>query len=235
MRKTLEAFASGVLVYVIVAACSAAGGGGSAASSGGGSAGLGGASQDAPSGTGGGTGMGGAPQDSSLFDAVADALTGPVPDAQANQSGTRLRARRYVATDGASQFVGWHDSQRKEDCQFMTTAEGKLRCVPTAMIGEIGSYFPDATCSNSLFLSTACAPPKYGMRSTLGSACTGYSVTVFGLGPAVPGTQNVYVKNPSTGACTSTANPYATTAYTLYQAGPEVPASSFVEATQQID
>jgi hypothetical protein len=72
MRRVLEAFGSGVVVYAVVAACGSSGGGG-------------GGALDAS--TGGSTGSGGASAWDALTDnAVWDALTDPVADAHAGSS-----------------------------------------------------------------------------------------------------------------------------------------------------
>src|SRR5262249_36764419 len=64
----------------------------------------------------------------------AQAATIPGPDGShayqvaAAVSGSRLRAKYLTTADGARQFVGWYDSQRKEDCSFDVAEDGQMHC-----------------------------------------------------------------------------------------------------------
>jgi hypothetical protein len=44
-----------------------------------------------------------------------------------------------VTDDGDRAFLGWYDSQRQQDCDFVPDAEGTLRCLPLGAEGAIGN------------------------------------------------------------------------------------------------
>lgn len=239
MGRVIEALGSGVVVYVIVAACAGAdgggrtGGGGGAVATGGGAggaaAGGGGIAGSPGSGATGGTSGTDASEDSP-FDAIFDALTDPVPDAKANESGTRLKAKRRVASDGAKQWIAWHDSQRKEDCYFQLAEDGVWRCMPSS--GGGGSYYSDAGCSQlvATFATQPVCLPKYMYEATSTSAACGpetrYKAHALGAKLSLA---DLYVKSGA--QCTKQAVPAG---YAIYATSP-VPASEFVSAVDQID
>jgi len=132
-----KAMFAGCIVYVVMAACGGSKGApGFASKDGGGSIGDGSSSGSGPGGD----------NDSDLV----DALTNPVPDANAEPttSGSRLKARYYVGEDGSRQFVGWYDSQRKEECSFLSAGDGETRCLPAGAY-PIGVY-SDANCTTPI-------------------------------------------------------------------------------------
>jgi hypothetical protein len=99
-------------------------------------------------------------RDGGLVDLVRDAM-GP-KKVEASESGTRLKAKRYVGADGSKQFVNWFDSARNEDCYFSSASDGKTRCLPTGAYAL--SYFSDATCTTRLaYQGVGCAAPKYAI------------------------------------------------------------------------
>ena len=63
------------------------------------------------------------------------------------RSGSRLRAWRLDAGDGASRFDGWHDAALDMDCTFIPTAEGPWRCRDVAF-AEI--VYRDAACTDPI-------------------------------------------------------------------------------------
>jgi hypothetical protein len=248
-RDVVRSLVGGSVIYVAMAACSGEeasapptaagpGRGGTSAqgASGAGPAGGGGV----PDGAGGqaGDGAGGASNDASLIDAVADALLDPVADAKAdnNISGTRLRARYYVATDGARQFAGWQDTQRNEACNFFYLAgDGKRRCMPTGT-ATLSGRFVDSACTIALLIaSKGCAPPKYSTIVPASGATCAYEsrYETHRVGAAVLPTATVYSKSTA-GTCTGEVNPYGATNDTYASAG-IAPATDFVEATEQVE
>lgn len=60
-------------------------------------------------------------------------------------SGARLKARVAVSDDGATQFLGWRDTEQNIDCAFMRASDGKLRCLP--LTSGIGTLFADSQCT----------------------------------------------------------------------------------------
>src|SRR5437899_3272171 len=104
LRTAAKTWAGSVAIYVVVAACSGPGDANGPLTANGPRLGH----------DGGESGRG--HEAGALLDALAD----PVPDAKAdpNSSGSRLKAKRHVGEDGSSEFIGWHDMQRDEDCAF---------------------------------------------------------------------------------------------------------------------
>jgi hypothetical protein len=140
------------------------------------------------------------------------------------ESGSRLKARRYVATDGATQFVGWWDSERKENCGFARATDSKLRCLPVAVAA---SYFSDPGCTKPAAL--ACEPPKYMGKAEASTLCGGETRTrIYLTGPSSG--QAYYMGTPANCFAGSTLEGiYA------YGVGAEVPASEFVAAAESVD
>lgn len=71
---------------------------------------------------------------------------GPVGPAGGStvRSGTRLKAIVYRSEDGASQFLGWWDSELDFECSFSQLGEER-RCVPSA---PSAVYFFDRDCTD---------------------------------------------------------------------------------------
>lgn len=146
-------------------------------------------------------------------------------------SGTRLKRRIYTGSDGSQQFVGFFDGDRSENCGFTTAADGKTRCLPSAASVN-GSFFADAGCTQPLVLQTkGCAAPTTALWFTTagGTACAGTNLTrVMQLG-ALFSASTLYTG----AACTAAASAGYISTYDLYPATSEIPATSFVEATEQ--
>ena len=208
-RETLKLVVGSIAVYAIMAACSARRGGQDFATG------------DGGSGSGGSGGSG-----SGSSGGLGDALTDPVGAANAdpNQSGSRLKAKYHAGSDGTKSFIGWHDSQRNEDCGFTIAGDGTPRCLPSGAFS--GGFFSDSGCTQpAAEWSTACsAAPAYATNTT---ACNG-GTHVYALGSVV-GT--LYSGSPS--ACN--ALPSGVAGYTFYTLGSEVSPSSFVSATVQVE
>jgi hypothetical protein len=163
------------------------------------------------------------PRDAGLMDAMID----PVPDAAAQEmSGSRLKARYYVGDDGSKQFVGWYDSQRKENCGFMMAGDGVLRCLPT-MFAAAGSYFSDSACTSPLFATATASCVNPG--ATYGYKLDSCSYTVVQLTKVTPA--NVYIGSGTT--CTAIAS--TSTASLTFFTGTEVAASSFEKGSEQVE
>lgn len=165
---------------------------------------------------------------------AGDAMLDPVPNADAagsNGSGTRLKASRYVASDGANEFIEWHDSARNgEPCKFGTAADAKTRCLPAA--GGIGTY-SDAACAKGLvFTAPGCTAPRYGSDpvASSGAACASSpGVRIFPvLGPYTAAT--VWTRSGT--GCTKSARGNT---LDYYSVGDEIAATEFVEAAVQTD
>jgi hypothetical protein len=155
----------------------------------------------------------------------------PVASAQAAESGTRLRAIWQVAEDGAKQFnYQWRDTERNEDCSFGLAGDGVQRCMPRPSISFIG-YFSDEECTQRLFVRGAAGCVLQGQvmgtfAETVGCEYRSRLFTVTSLvRPSM-----IYLRSAS--ACTPTA---ASEAYDYFAAGLEIPPSSFVAASIQVD
>lgn len=131
------------------------------------------------------------------------------------QSGSRLRARTIVGTDGGDPiFVGWHDTLMQTDCQSYIMADGVERCVPVEVVAA--KHFADAACSTAVGVVRAtrrCG--QYRFAFLLGLDGRGH---VFPFG--APHTGTVYDVNEG---CTPTSN--VGSAYVL---GPETPPDMFL-------
>jgi hypothetical protein len=148
-------------------------------------------------------------------------------------SGTRLRARVYVSSDGAKQFAGWYDSQRKENCTIYPAADGVLRCLPYfAPTGQItDTYFSDAQCTVPLALVTKGCSPKYEIRTEVVSACAQQS-RYHVLTPGVLANPSTYYVKSANQCIAQTYNSNLPDFWTV---GSEIPASSFADATEQTE
>lgn len=232
MGRVIEALGSGLVVYVMVVACSS-GGGGSGSHAGGG---AGGAAGVATGGGSGGTTGGGTTGAGGLLDAaedIIDALTDPVPDAMANESGTRLRARRLVGADGSKQWVGWHDNKLNVDCGYARAADGLQHCMPAGSPG-LTVYFTDASCTQPIGVSNP-SPPcalKYGAVTRYGKdTCEVPTLTteLYAVGAAVATPSTVYSLQGT--ACISGGASPNLKYYALTAVSP----SEFVLGTEQVD
>ena len=74
-------------------------------------------------------------------------------------SGTRLRARIHLGSDGSREFVGWFDNQKNVNCAFQTASDGKAHCLPDetdalyvygGSVDDTGVTFTDASCSHGI-------------------------------------------------------------------------------------
>jgi hypothetical protein len=69
---------------------------------------------------------------------------------------------RHRVHPGFRQFVGWHDSQRNEDCSFSAAPDGTQRCMPDKIDNAI-PYYSDAACTKPIALRLVqyCSGPNY--------------------------------------------------------------------------
>lgn len=203
-RRVFEALLSGCIVYALMAACSSSAKQNQMATTtgSGGHAGTGGIAHGgnpASGGHGGNTGNGGTgPNEGGLMDALMD----PVSDAMAGlenpQSGSRLKAKYVMGSDGSKQytlsaneidaidfppFVGgvntrgvqqvWYDSMLMADCVFYTAADGKQRCLP-------GRAYSPTSPFGVMFSDNQCTQPIIPVKQT-GFGCTPYAVPSYAL------------------------------------------------------
>jgi len=157
----------------------------------------------------------------------------PVPDANANESGSRIKAKYYVGSDGSRQWAGWYDSQRKEDCYYQYASDEAFRCMPSVGYASTG-YFSDAACTKEFAVranTCALAEAKYVVRvTTAASQCVPGKVQWFQTAGKLTGVTSFYYKNGTT----CSASPIITS-YEFYAIGPEIPPTEFVAATTTIE
>jgi hypothetical protein len=148
----------------------------------------------------------------------------------ANRGGTRLHARYHATADGTNSFVGWFDSQLQTNCAFSPGADGQERCLPSANVVNITSYyFKDAACTQPIVedvvgLRPCATPPRY-IRLADDTSCPNRT-RVFSIGARLAGTSYFYRDDSNVcQAGTLNLGPY-------YDVGAEVAAASFVSATE---
>jgi hypothetical protein len=85
---------------------------------------------------------------------------------------TRLQPRFLVGSDGSSQFLGWYDTERKENCRFTIAIDDRWRCLPEATIPLVDRFveYSDTACNTRAVAASDCDLKKY---LTIKSACTG--------------------------------------------------------------
>lgn len=225
MREAIKILVGSVLVYLGVAACGAATrdkhGSPSDAGAGGTTAALGGASASSGS--------------ESIGGANGPSLLDPIPQANAQVSGTRLRAIQYVTPDGARQFVAWQDITRNERCTFTETSSG-VRCMPA--ISASAQYYYDDQCTDPVFLiqgeNQLCgkdkpvrAPKIYGLATTQAGGCTTTDYYGLDVNPAAPGSMYALSAN----GCAAIAAP---TLVGTYYRGTKLDLNDFVLATEKL-
>lgn len=144
-------------------------------------------------------------------------------------SGSRIKMRVIVSGDGAKAFLGWHDSQRNEDCLFITAIDGQQRCLPLDF-SVFGIYFSDSACSRRLALdSRPCpdSPPPYGVVIEKSIACPATRYAPWSIGTRYSG--DTYQSDGHGGCPKLTTSPGI-----LWTLTAEVPPASFQSATEQI-
>jgi hypothetical protein len=221
------------VVYVVMAACSGASSTALvdpvASSPGAGSSSGSGAGGDTDSGSGGVTMD--ASNDATAIADTSSSNDGPVPDANAQEtstSGTRLKAVRYVGSDGSKQFAHWIDTARgNEVCAFgaVNAADDTIRCLPFYPNAQNqGQVFADSKCT-ILGIYTSCTSPlpSYLVQYETDAACGFVREHIF---PAVQFTGPMY--SGSTASCFQIG---ALPAGSIqFKAGTEIPAAAFVQA-----
>jgi hypothetical protein len=248
-KEGLKLVLGSVVVYVVMAACASVGTmspsdtSAGAGSSSGGAASASGSSSGGNGSDGSGSSGGSTGADSGGM-SLLDALTDPVPAANADttQSGSRLKAKYYVGSDGSKQFLGWHDSMLNVDCSFLLASDATTRCIPAAPPGvgiATQNFFADAACTQPLGVTDgACAPtPAFITMTTTDLACS-TTTKKYAAGPRFTGT--LYQGTPA--ACTQVSATqtmsYATVPFIWYSLGAEIQPpdpSQYVAATVQTD
>ncbi len=223
--KSIKVLLAGFCVYFLMATLHACGGHGqidltSSATSGGHGGAAASAAHVAAAGSGGHAGAGGA---------------GIIPDAMADESGSRIKIMWVVGADGSKVFDGLYDSQRSESCYWSPYYDSSIRCMPLPGVGQIvaTSLYSDSACTTALYgrVSPPCpTPPKYAYTSEL-LMCVGITSTkIFHVGQSISAPPTVYTM---AGSC-QLYGP-APSNYEFYELGSQIPASDFASATITTD
>jgi hypothetical protein len=155
-------------------------------------------------------------------------ILNPVPDADADTSGTRLKARVLVGADGSKQPTHrWQDTLRNEECTFRLAADGTQRCMPTS-VATAYSVFSDPGCTSpaALLFSPCPQPPAYLSSAPL--TCNGF------------GGERLYQRGASlstyySGSPASCQAVPVSQYNVVFALGPEVPLDSFVSAQVTVE
>lgn len=164
---------------------------------------------------------------------LADALVvidaedlGPDPNDGA-RSGSRLKLTWFELADGARQWDGFYDAQRKETCYIYEWADGKSYCAPDY---DGSLLYSNGTCTQGaieVYRDTNCGttPAPYAMEYQY-TPCESKAAHLFARGSKLSLAQYYY--KSSTGAC---EGPYTTDTayYDYYAVATEVKTTELVE------
>lgn len=184
-----------VLVYFFVAACSASGGLGDLVekATGGlknmmeGTGAFGsGASNTSPNGGTAETGSG-ATRGEGEGASGGRSIMNPVPEADAAEDGTRIVNMYRTTADGLKVPYGsFWDKELGAPCSFLFTSDGKERCVPSSLSGNVANYYANSTCSTPLAnIAKGTCAQKYSSRAITEMSCTGgpsYKYQIYEMG-----------------------------------------------------
>ena len=123
-------------------------------------------------------------------------MISPVPDANAQTGGTRLKAIYFIGDDGSRQFSRWHDTELDIDCIFLPDQAGVLSCIPWLTEKQAIAYkagYVDPLCTVPYFISL-CDTAQYGIAQE-STACGVVSREVYKIRPTQADI-NYYKKGP---------------------------------------
>lgn len=158
------------------------------------------------------------------FGGFVDAMVDPVPDANAETSGsgTRLKARYHVGSDGSRiQAEQWYDTTLGHTCSALPMKDGTRRCVPLG----IGTYhFADAACEQPFGVITNknCAPEAKYAQSFEPEACN-LHYKIYSVKAPIEPAQVFAVVGGTCQAATKTPD------WQYFELGNELPPSDFVQ------
>jgi len=152
----------------------------------------------------------------------SDGRIGPPQDPSSvdYMSGTRLRARVYVAGSGARMRHAWFDLQTGQDCRFTQASDGRFRCLPWHVSVVL---YADAACSRraTILLGWFEAPQVVAYRPQ-----SGCSSSVHALGQSRPAAEGYVLKESG---CVPLASTFGDV-LTMHDLGPAIDPSNFVGA-----
>jgi hypothetical protein len=136
-------------------------------------------------------------------------------------AGSRIGLRSITTTEGDEAFRGYYDVQLGHDCQFITDAEGVVRCFPIATTSD-DPFFLDASCSQTIRYKGICGHDFF-VEPVSDDSCD-QRRRVFALGEPIADTM-VYERN-SAGECVSYG-----TLNRLYERGAELSPADYPAVT----
>ncbi len=160
---------------------------------------------------------------------MADAASVPEATPCQSRAGTRLTRRYLGPALGARQELQIIDTEFDQACVFKLEQDGSYTCYPAQTGGAL--YFEDASCASPIVgVALGSTPKIFTEYSRFGdTACfLGSYYRRIGVSSAVIGGQSAFTQD-SSGACVSATTP----SLDYYLAGPELPISSFVNATRE--
>ncbi|MDH5671287.1 MAG: hypothetical protein OEZ06_04010 [Myxococcales bacterium] len=150
------------------------------------------------------------------------------PDGTNHEGGTRVQMRALVTAEGDRAFFDHFDVERSAPCEFNTAADGSLRCLPNNWSGS-ETFYLDAACTMAVYTEAEQGPcePAGVLTVRTGESGCDSARRVLELGAELTPTSPVYVL--SGGDCVEGSAPEQP----LYEAGAEIPPSSFPLGEQQ--
>jgi hypothetical protein len=193
-----------------------------------------------------GTGGAGGKGTGSATGGAGSGSTGPVPNAEAEESGSRIKARWIVGDDGSKQFLTFYDSMLQVECSYQMMSDGKRHCTPQSynalvIYGPVSppsvpfTYFQDAACSAPLATAPtgSTCPPQYAAVSENPPACAPLVRTYRYHPVGAKYTGTVYeIQLSSCSPLTAATMPMGVDFFTI---GAELPPSTFVGSTLTTD
>lgn len=155
------------------------------------------------------------------------------PGGAPNESGTRLKLRRWSADDGATLRAGdFFDVELNEPCVFRLASDGSRRCMPGPASIYPTPMFADPGCSSDpiVALDKLCAPPdNYAVRQVLNTCYAAPAFDSLNVGALLQQPENVWLKTgPNPNNCVGQAS---NDLLDYYQIAEVVPPSALVGAT----
>lgn len=162
-----------------------------------------------------------------------------VVGADPNQGGSRLKARVYVGADGSRLVSGMRDTQMNVDCTYQVAADGNTRCLPTSLaFTRLSTTSIDAACKTTLYRAAKGCESETFITSLVVSetACGPARVSVFSHGSKYEAGP-LYIGGGAGGGCSLADAAYLDglkQQYDLYPLGAEIPATTFVATTVEL-
>lgn len=217
MKNAILIFVSSLVLYVSMA-CSAGGSAGGFNSTGGLTSNAGTTGSISGGGSGGVGGL---------------SVLNPVPSADAAISGSRLKARFRISSDGSKEYLPgeWYDSVRQENCSIVNDKNGIQRCLPIgdAMGSPPTAYYSDSSCTLGVAVTNCYQNKKYIATIGYTTICLsnyGNTWQIYEIGEQIT-VYEIYQKSGT--SCIQTQLPAG---YYIYSIGAEIDPSEFVSFSE---